>query len=62
MLSKGLLRPKKLLIILLVLLVGFGIWFAMRSWHSETKAFEAFVQQELANYGPLLLFLLLMAS
>ncbi|MAB83397.1 MAG: hypothetical protein CMJ24_08175 [Phycisphaerae bacterium] len=62
MLSKSMFRPKRLLIILAILAVVAGIWIALRSWHGETQELENYVKQQLSDYGPLLLFLLLMAS
>ena len=62
MLNKSMLRPRRLLIYLAVLLVGLGIWWALSTWHAEANAFEQYVQEALKQYGPILLFLLLMAS
>jgi membrane protein DedA with SNARE-associated domain len=62
MLTKSMFRPRRLLICLLVLLAVAAIWIGLRYWDSESQVFNQYVKGALTDYGPLLLFLLLMAS
>ncbi len=60
--SSTLRRPRTLLMLLGAVLLLAGMWFVMRAWHAESHEVELYVRGALADYGPLLLFLLLMAS
>ena len=56
--SSTLRRPRTLLMLLGAVLLLAGMWFVMRAWHAESHEVELYVRGALADYGPLLLFLL----
>ena len=58
----NLLKPRSLFILLGVAAILACMWFVMRAWHAESHQVEMYVRGALTDYGPLLLFLLLMAS
>ena len=62
MLSKAMFRPKRLVLYAILLIVGVGLLLAWNAWQSEMHVVDQDVKQALTNYGPMLLFLLLLAS
>ena len=62
MLSKATFRPKRLVLYAVVLLAGWGLLLAWHAWQGEMHVVDQDVKQALTDYGPMLLFLLLLAS
>ena len=62
MLTRSMFRPRRILIYGLALLAVAAIWIGLHYWDSESQVFNQYVKGALTDYGPLLLFLLLMAS
>jgi membrane protein DedA with SNARE-associated domain len=62
MLSKAMFRPKRLLLYAILLIVGVCLLLAWNAWQGEMHAVDQDVKQALADYGPMLLFVLLLAS
>ena len=60
--TKSMFRPKRLAIYTALLLVGVLAAFAWKTWQGEMHVVDQDVKQALADYGPMLLFLLLLAS
>jgi membrane protein DedA with SNARE-associated domain len=62
MASTSIFRPRRLGLLLAVAIAGLGVWWGLQYWNSESHVFEQEVKTVLSEYGPILLFILLMAS
>ena len=62
MVLRALLHPRRLIPCLAVVIAVAAIWPVLHYWNVESHALDADVKAALSDYGPMLLFVLLMAS